>query len=599
MTTASRAVPRRRTARRRQRRPPAPNIENAEIARVFREMADVLEVEGANPFRIRAYRTAARSIEEHPQAIAVVARATPKRLTDLPGIGPDLAGKIVEIVRTGKLRALRTAERAAPAGAVELMRVPGIGPHRARTLCEALDVHSVAELERAARSGRVHEVRGFGARTEARILAELAGLAPAEHRVLRATAAQYAEPLLAWMQGVAGVTRVELAGSYRRCRETVGDLDILVTCAAGVRPVPAFLAYPGVKRVLAKGRTRASVQLASGLQVDLRVLPERSFGAGMHYFTGSKAHNIAVRRLGLERGLRINEYGVFRGSRRIGGRDEAEVFAAVGLPFIPPELREDRGEIDAARAHRLPQLVTLEQVRGDLQVHTTDSDGRDTLEAMVEAAQSLGYEYLAVTDHSRVVRIARGMDRAGFRRQMQRIARLNARLRNFTVLTGAEVDVLPDGTLDLDDATLEALDVVVIAVHSALRLGSAAQTERLCRALSHPSVDILGHPTSRLIGRRRGMTFDLETVVRAATDHGVMLEVDAQPERLDLDDVTVRAALMQGAMLAVDTDAHAVAELRFMRWGVDQARRGWAERRSVANTRPLADLLPLLHRGRR
>jgi DNA polymerase (family 10) len=363
--------------------------------------------------------------------------------------------------------------------------------------------------------------------------------------------------------------------------------------------VRAFTRYPEVEEVLAQGPTKASVRLRSGLQVDLRVLAEPSFGAGLYYFTGSRPHNIAVRGRAQQRGLRINEYGVWRGKRRVAGRTEEEVLAAVGLPWIPPELREDRGEIEAAEEERLPTLVEVSDIRGDLQSHTTDSDGRDSLARMARAAQDLGYEYLAITDHTPAVRVTGGLDRAGFRRQMKRIDRLNASLRKLTVLKGAEVDIHPDGSLDLDDATLEALDLVVASVHSAFDRSERDQTRRIIQAIRHRSVDVLAHPTGRLIGRRGGMRLDLEQIAHVAAEQGVLLEVNAQPDRLDLDDVAGRGALAAGAMLVISTDAHAVAELGFMRWGVDQARRAWAEKQRVANTRPLGGLLKLLHRGRR
>lgn len=574
---------------------PGPGVENAEIARILREVGDLLEVEGANPFRIRAYRNAARTVEAHPERVDALARTAPERLTELPGIGEDLAGKIVEIVGTGRLAALAELERAAPAGIVELMRVPTLGPRRARALAEQLGVRSLAGLRRAAESGKVRDLPGFGTRTEERILHELETRGAEAPRVLRARAAQYGEALLAHVRAIDGVERADLAGSFRRCRETVGDLDILAAAKRGADVGAGFVTYPAVRDVLAQGPTRASVRLRSGIQVDLRVLPPESYGSGLHYLTGSKAHNIAIRRLGQERGLKINEYGVWRGTRRIGGREEREVFEAVGLPWIPPELREDAGEIDAARDGKLPKLVELADIRGDLQMHTTDSDGRDTLEAMVEGAQALGYEYVAITDHTPNVRVAGGLDRAGFRRQMKRIAKLNGALHGIRVLAGAEVDILPDGTLDLDDDTLAALDVVVVSLHARLTLPAPEQTRRVLRALAHPSVDILAHPTGRLIDRRHGADFALDEVLRAAGDQGLLLEVNGQPERLDLNEVMARAAIDHGVKLVVDTDAHAVQELRFMRWGVDQARRGWAERADVANTLPLARFLALLH----
>jgi len=564
---------------------------NAEFARIFREVAELLELSSANPFRVRAYVNAARVLEESPVSVAHMAREQPARLRELPGIGEDLAAKVEEIARTGSLAFLQELSRQAPPGAVALMHVPGIGPRKARLLSERLGVRSVAGLARAARAGRVRALPGFGARSEQRLLAELAHAAPDERRMLRARAAQYAEPLLEWMRGATGIGRVELAGSFRRCRETVGDLDLLVESEDGRAAVRHFTAYPQVARILARGTTRAAVQLAGGLHVDLRVLPAESYGAALHYFTGSKAHNIAVRGMGRARGLKISEYGVFRGARRTGGRTEAEVFAAVGLPFIPPELREDRGEIDAARRGQLPSLVTLADIRGDLQSHSTDSDGRHSMEAMAEAAEALGYEYLALTDHTPSVRVAGGLDRAGFRAQMRRIDRLNARLKRLTLLKGAEVDIHPDGSLDLDDDTLERLDVVLVSLHASLGLPPQQQTARLVRALRHARVHILAHPTGRLVNGRRGAQFDLDEVCRVAANEGVFLEVNAQPERLDLDDVAVRRALELGCTLVISTDAHATEELGFMRWGVDQARRGWTGAAHVANTRPLAQLL--------
>lgn len=573
-------------------------MENAEIARLFREMAELLELEGANAFRIRAYRNAARVVEEHTEPVASLVAHDGERLQALPGIGADLAGKIEEIVRTGSLKALKELRRQAPKGAAELMRVPGIGPSRARALADTLGIRSVAGLRRAAAAGKLRTLPGFGAATERKILAELAARAGGETRILRATAAQYGESMLAYLRAFRGVKHADIAGSFRRGRETVGDLDILVQCADGQGVSDHFVAYPEVREVLAHGPTKASVVLRSGLQIDLRILDAASYGAGLYYFTGSKAHNIAVRRLGQRRGLKINEYGVFRGRARIGGAREADVFRAVGLPDIPPELREDRGEIEAARRHALPALVTLDDIRGDLQMHSTDSDGRASLQAMAEAAEGMGYEYIAITDHGPLMRMVRGLDAAGFRRQRRAIDRLNGKLRRLTVLAGAEVDIRPDGTLDLDDDTLDALDIVFVALHVKLDLAPAAQTERVLKALSHPAVDAFAHPTGRLIGGRRGAQFDFDRVVRAAVDHGIMLEVDAQPERLDLDDTAVRSAIGLGATILIDTDAHSPSELRFMRWGVDQARRGWAEKKHVANTRPLSRFTRLLHAER-
>jgi len=568
------------------------------VARVLREMADVLELQGANPFRIRAYRNAARTVEELPAPLTGNARRDVAGLVELPGIGEDLAGKIAEIARTGSLRALRKESRDVPSGAIDLMRLPGIGPKRARLLAERLGVRSLDGLARAVRTGALRRVRGFGGRTEARLREALAAHLADANRTLRAHAAPYAEAIAASLRALPGVERIEVAGSYRRARETVGDLDLVASAGPRVKLTERFVALDGVASVLGRGPTKASVLLRSGLQVDLRVVPEASYGAALVYLTGSKAHNIALRGLARERGLKINEYGVYRGTRRLAGRTEQDVYESVGLPWIPPELREQRGELEAARQGALPPLIENDDIRGDLQSHTTSSDGRGTLEAMAEAAQSLGYEYLAITDHTTRIKIVGGLDRAGFRRQMRRIDALNARLHSLTVLKGAEVDINPDGTLDLDDATLAELDVVVVSLHSAFNLPPQEQTRRVLRALSHPSVDIFGHPTGRLLSRRRGARFDFGEVCRLAVERGVMLEVNAQPERLDIDDVACRSAIAAGVRPVVSTDAHSAAELHLMRWGVDQARRGWVEKRHVANTLPLSRLQALLHHRR-
>jgi DNA polymerase (family 10) len=571
-------------------------VPNAEIARLLREVAELLGLAHANAFRVRAYSNAARVIEELPEPAAT--RST-DRLRILPGIGDDLAAKIAEIGATGSLKMLRELRREVPHAAVEFLNVPGIGPKRARALVDTLGLRSMAGLARAARAGRLRELPGFGAALEAKIIGELAVRSGEERRILRASAAQYGEALLEYMREQLGVRRADIAGSFRRGRETVGDLDILVEASDGADVSARFVGYPEVRTVLAQGPTRASVRLSSGLQVDLRVIAAESYGAGLYYFTGSKAHNIAVRKLGQRRGLKINEYGVFKGERRVGGHREQDVFDAVGLPWIPPELREDRGEIEAAARGKLPTLVEQKDIRGDLHVHSTDSDGRDSIDAMAEAAQGLGYEYVAITDHTPMLRVVNGLDRTRFLRQRKRIEKLNGRLRKFTVLAGAEVDIRADGSLDLDDDTLASLDVVLVSLHSHFDLPRAKQTERVLRAIRHPAVDIFAHPSGRLIGQRRGADFDFARVAREAADSGVMLEVNAQPTRLDLDDLSCRAAIEHGAAIAINTDAHSVGELRQVRWGVDQARRGWVACKDVANTRSLASLVKLLHRGRR
>ncbi|HXH06191.1 MAG TPA: DNA polymerase/3'-5' exonuclease PolX [Vicinamibacterales bacterium] len=570
-------------------------MENIEIARIFEEIADLLDILGENPFRIRAYRNAARTVQALPTPVEVLI-AEGRRLDELPGIGKDLAGKITEIVQTGTLPLLRELEARLPAGVVEMMRIPGIGPKRARELYEKLGIRSVADLEAAVKAGRLRQLRGFGQVLEERILQGIAQHRAHIARFRLADADAYARPIVERLRRVPGVTQLEIAGSYRRRRETVGDLDILVAAADGEAVAEQFVTAKGVRQVLARGATKSSILLDSGLQVDLRVVPAEAFGAALHYFTGSKAHNIAIRTLGVRRGLKINEYGIFRGRRRAGGRAEEEVFAAVGLPWIPPELREDGGEIAAAREGRLPALVRLEDLRGDLQMHTTYTDGKHSLAEMVEACRRRGYEYVAITDHTQAVRVAGGLTREGFRRQFREIERLQKTLAAPVILKGAEVDILEDGRLDLDEATLAELDVVVVSVHSKFNLTKAAMTKRIVRALAHPRVNILGHPTGRLLGRREPYPLDLEEVIKAARDHGVMLEINAQPDRLDLNDTAARMAKDRGVKLVISTDAHSVDELACLRYGVDQARRGWCEAADIANTRPLAEFRKLLRK---
>ncbi|WP_437608052.1 DNA polymerase/3'-5' exonuclease PolX [Sorangium sp. So ce834] len=575
-------------------------MENVDIARIFEEVADLLEIQDESPFRVRAYRTAARTLAARGEPVAaLVEREGAGALTELPGIGKDLAGKIVELLETGELSLLKELTARTPESLVEMMRIPSLGPKRARLLYDRLGIETVDALEQAARSGHLLGVRGFGEKLAATILDGCVKRRATAGRVRLADAEAQVEPLLRHLRAAREALAVEVAGSLRRRKETVGDADVLVSARQGEPVASRLMAYPEIKQVLAHGATKCSVVLRSGLQIDLRVVPPECYGAALHYFTGSKAHNIAVRTLGVSRGLKINEYGVFRGDRRIAGRAEADVFHAVGLPWIPPELREDAGEIEAARERRLPELVEVGAVRGDLHVHTTYTDGRDELEAMVRACAARGYDYVAITDHTQAVRVAGGLDASGFRRQARAIDRLRRTIGGISILHGAEVDILEDGALDLDDATLAALDYVVASVHSKLTMAEPDMTRRILRALESPFVTALGHPTGRLLGKREPYALDMPRIARAARELGVLLEINAQPERLDLCDVHIRLAREAGAKLVVATDAHAVAELGFMRHGIDQARRGWCAAADIANTAPRAEFLELIGRRRR
>jgi DNA polymerase (family 10) len=572
-------------------------IHNADVAAVFEEIADLLELKGENPFRIRAYRNAARMILDLGQELRdMVGGGVP--LTDLPGIGEDLARKIEEIVGTGKCRALEELRSESTPGILELLRLPGLGPKRVKLLNKQLGVANMEQLEAAARAGKIRDLPGFGEKSEKRLLEALQARALTGKRFLLAAVEPYAEALVAHLRKVAGVKETAVAGSYRRRKETVGDLDVLVVARQGNEVADAFTAYDEVHHVLAKGETKSSVLLRSGIQVDLRVVEAKSFGAALNYFTGSKAHNIAIRRLGQQRGLKINEYGVFRDDNYLAGRTEEEVYAAVDLPYIPPELREDTGEIEAAQKGQLPKLVSQENIRGDLHVHTSESDGQNTLEEMALAARARGYEYLAVTDHSKRLTVARGLDAKRLRKQMEEIDRINAKLKGCVILKGIEADILENGELDLPNEVLKDLDLVIGAVHSHFQLPEARQTERIMKAMDNPYFTMLAHPSGRLLLEREGYAVDMSRLLQHAKERGCFMELNSHPLRLDLDDSHCRAARDMGILICINTDAHSIAELNHVRFGVGQARRGWLEAKHVLNTRGLADVQTLLAKTR-
>jgi DNA polymerase (family 10) len=570
-------------------------VVNATIAAIFEQIADLLDIQGANPFRIRAYRNAARTIGGLASDIKVMLEKG-EDPRDLPGIGDDLAAKIREIVETGKSAFLERLQKQVPLAVTELLRIPGLGPKRVRTLYEELDVQSLEQLLRAARDGRIGELPGFGEKTQARIVEAAQAQLSRTRRFKLAVAAQFAEPLIAFLRATPGIGQVVIAGSFRRMRETVGDLDILVTAQSSAEVMQRFVQYEEVREILTHGDKRGSVVLKSGLQVDIRVVVPESFGAALHYFTGSKAHNIAIRRLAQERGLKINEYGVYRGTRRIAGETEQSVYACVGLPYIEPELREAHGEIEAARAGHLPRLVELRDLKGDLHAHTTASDGHDSLRDMALAAKAHGCSYLAITEHTRRLKVARGLDPVRLARQIDEIELLNRELTGITVLKGTEVDILEDGLLDLPDSILSRLDLVVAAVHSQFNLSRAQQTQRILRAMENPYVSMLAHPTGRLIEARDPYDVDMPRIIRKARAAGCHLELNAHPERLDLLDSHCRMAKEEGVLVSVNSDAHSVREFDNLIFGVGQARRGWLEQKDVLNTRPLAQVKRLLKR---
>lgn len=569
------------------------SISNAEIAAAFEEIADILEVEGANRFRIRAYRNGARVVRAFAPDIGELL-AGGGELPKLPGIGKDLAGKIAEIAETGRCALLERLREEVPSGLRELLDVSGLGPKRVARLWHELGIRTLTELREAARQERIRSLDGFGERLEAQFLKAAEQLLRSPQRHLLDRVAPIAERLLDALREMPGVQEAAVAGSFRRCRDTVGDLDLLIGARRDSPAIERFTEDSEVESVLAAGTTKASVRLHSGLQVDLRVLSPAAWGAGLVYLTGSKAHNIELRRMAREQGLKISEYGVYRGRQRIAGKSEESVYRTLGLPWIPPELREARGEIAAAQAGELPKLVELSDLRGDLHAHTEASDGHDSLEEMARAAQAAGLEYLAITDHSPHVAVTRGLDADALARQIEKIDALNDESSGIVLLKGIEVDILEDGSLDLPDAILGRLDLVVGAVHSAFTLSRAKQTQRLLRALEHKHFSILAHPGARLLGERPPIDCDFEAVIEAARQRGCALELNAQPQRLDLDDLHCRQAREAGVPIAISSDAHSANGFDLLRFGIGQARRGWLEAKDVLNTRPLAELRRLL-----
>ncbi len=568
-------------------------VHNADIAAAFEEIADLLEIKGDNPFRVRAYRNASRTLGELGDEL----RDRVERgddLTQIPGIGKDLAQKIGQMVITGRIAQLEELRAEMPPGLLDMLRLPGLGPKRVKILHHDLKIKDLAQLAAAAREGKIREIKGFGEKIEAGILKGIETRQTEGKRFRRASIATYAESLLKHLRAVPGVKQIELAGSYRRARETIGDLDILVEAADSAAVMRAFVTYDEVQQVLANGETKSSVLLRSGLQVDLRVVPAESFGAALQYFTGSKEHNIVVRKIAQAKGLKVNEYGVMRGEEQVAGRTEKDVYAALGLAVPPPELRENRGEVERAAEGALPRLIVADDIRGDLHNHSTWSDGANTIAEMAEAAQARGYEYLAMCDHSKRLTVANGLDEKRLAKQINEIDKLNEGFKDFRLLKGIECDILEDGSLDLDDAILAELDLVVVSVHSKFNLSREQQTARVLKALDHRYATILAHPTGRLILEREPYEIDIPRVIAHAKQRGCFLELNANPMRLDLNDVYCQMAKEAGVLIAINVDGHQVADLANTTFGIGQARRGWLEKADVLNTKPLAQVLKLV-----
>lgn len=569
-------------------------VKNSEIASLFRKIADLLDLKEENPFKVRAYQRAALLIESLPEPLYDIHGSEDRKLTDLQGIGKDLAAKIEELLETGRLAYFEKLKKEVPISLTEILQLEGVGPRKASALYRELGVETVDQLEEAIRAGSVETLEGFARKTAEKILKSIEMYRRRQGRFKLSDAEEYVEDIMAYLREIEAVVDVAPTGSYRRSRETIGDLDILVAASDGSCVVDHFVEYGSVDEVIARGSTKSSVRLKNDIQVDLRLLSPDSFGAGLQYFTGSQAHNIRLRTLAKKKGLKVSEYGVFRGNKRIAGKVEEEVYSALGLPFIPPELREDRGEIEAALGDGLPALVELGDIRGDLQMHTTASDGRDSILEMAMRARELGYEYIAITDHSKSETQAGGLSERAALEHIRAIDKANSDIDSITILKGMEVDILKDGRLDYPDGLLEKLDVVIAAVHSHFHLTMEDQTRRILAALENPHVRFLAHPTGRLILQREPYEVDMAAVMESAKVNGVALELNAFPDRLDIKDEHCRMAREMGIRVVISSDAHSARQLDAMRYGVSTARRGWLEKKDILNTLPTADFLRAL-----
>jgi len=572
-------------------------MQNIDIARQLEEVANLLEISDGNPFKVRAYRNAARTVRDHPEPLAELVRAGGFDLTELPSIGEGIAEEIEALVATGEMPQRQKLMKKLPPGLLDLLRIPGLGPKRVKLLHEKLKVKSLADLAKAIEGGKLAKLAGggFGPKMVEKIRAGLGAAERVERRMILHEAEHHARALVEYLRGGGAIQQIEVAGSFRRRRETIGDLDILVTSTAPDQVMARFTQYPDVKRVMSQGTTRATVRLSGGLQVDLRAVEPDAYGSALQYFTGSQAHSIELRKIAQAKKLKLNEYGVYQGTRRVAGRTEADVYAALGLDWIPPELREARGEIELARTHRLPTLVTLEQIRGDLQMHSDASDGQTPISPMVDAARALGYAYIAITDHSKRVSMS-GLDAAKLRAQWKTIDTLNAAAPGVRVLKSVEMDILENGRLDFEDDVLAEADYVVATMHYGLKQSERQITDRLLGAIANPYVDAIGHPTGRVVNGREPYALDFDVVARAAAAAGCLLEINGS-ERLDLPDTLAAAAKAYGARFVLSTDAHDPRQLGNMKFAVAVARRAGLEAADVVNTRPLADFLKSLRRA--
>jgi len=568
-------------------------MKNREIARIFNEIADLLEIKGDNPFRIRAYRRAAQNIEGLSKSVEEIPK---EEILKVPGIGQDLAGKIQEYIKTGKMQAHEELKHEIPEGLLTLLSVPGLGPKTSKLLYEKLKIKGIEDLERLASEHKLSGLPGIKEKTEENILKGIEMLKRGKERQPIGRVLPIANDILEHLRRKAPVSKIDLAGSLRRWKDTIKDIDILATSDNPKEVMKVFVHLPHVKDVLMHGPTKSTVIIHEDLQVDLRVVEKESYGAALAYFTGSKAHNIRLREMAMKKGLKINEYGIFRekDEKKIGGEKEEDIYKILGLPYIPPELREDQGEIEAAQEGRLPRLIALEDIKGDLHVHSKWSDGSHTFEQLVEAAKEYGYSYIAITDHSKGLGIARGLTGERLLEQKKEINAVNKKLKGFRILHGVEVDIRSDGSLDISDEVLKELDIVVASIHSGFKQPRKQLTYRLVSAMKNPYVSIIAHPTGRLIGERDAYDVDMDEILTIAKKTGTAIEINAYPLRLDINDTYAKRAKEMGIPIVIATDTHVTNQFDYMRYGVSIARRGWLEKDDVLNTLAVDKLLKRL-----
>ncbi len=570
-------------------------MKNQEVARIFYEIADYLEMEEV-AFKPYAYQKAAIALESLEEDVGeIYKRGGTKELEKIPGVGKSIAEKIEEYLKTGKIKYYQQFKKKLPLNLEEIIAVEGMGPRKAKILYQKLRIRNLKDLEKAAKAHKIASLFGFGEKTEKNILEGIAFLKRDKGRFILGEIMPIVKEVYEKLEKLKEVKKVDVAGSVRRKKETIGDVDFLVISKNPQKVMDFFVSLPGVIKIWGKGSTKASIRMKSGFDMDIRVVLERSYGSALQYFTGSKEHNIITRKIAIDKGLKLSEYGLFRGSKMIAGKNEEEIYKILGMEFIPPELRENQGEIEVALAGKLPKIIDYNDIKGDLHCHSNWDGGANSIEEIAKTAKDLGYEYIGITDHTKFLRIEHGLNEKQLLQQRKEIEKLNqkSKIKNqkFMILQGCEANIMSDGSIDIDDKVLAQLDYVIAGVHSGFKMEKEKMTERIIRAMKNPNVDIISHPTGRLILRRDEYQIDFEKILKVAKETGTILEINSYPERLDLKDTNIRKAKEAGVKMVINTDSHQKGQLRYIEYGIAQARRGWAEKKDIINTQPLEKLL--------